>query len=45
MVSGIKIERGPILSTGSSTVLGFWGSGADKLLELLEKEVLEDILN
>ena len=30
---------------GSSTVLGFWGAGADELLELLEEEVLEDILN
>ena len=30
---------------GSSTVLEFWGAGADELLELLEEEVLEDILN
>ena len=30
---------------GSSTVLGFWGAGADELLELLEEEVLEEILN
>ena len=45
MVSSTKIGRGSILSTSSSTVLGFWGAGADELLELLEEEVLEDILN
>ena len=45
MVSGTKIGRSSILSTGSYTVLGFWGAGADELLELLEEEVLEDILN
>ena len=45
MVSGTKIERGSILSTGSYTVLRFWGAGADELLELLEEKVLEDILN
>ena len=45
MVFGTKIGRGSILCMGSSTVLGFWRAGADKLLELLEEEVLEDILN
>ena len=45
MVFGTKIGQGLTLSTGSSTVLGFWGPGADELLELLEEEVLEDILN
>ena len=45
MVSGTKTERGLILCTGSSIALGFWGAGADELLELLEEEVLEDILN
>ena len=39
MVFGIKTGR------GSSTELRFWGVGMDELLELLEKEVLEDILN
>ena len=39
MVSGTKTER------GSSTELRFWGAGMDKLLELLEEEVLEDIIN
>ena len=39
MVSGTKIRQ------GSSTELRFWGTGTDKLLELLEEEVLEDILN
>ena len=45
MVSNTKIGRGPILSMGSSIVLGFWDVGADEFLELLEEEVLEDILN
>ena len=45
MVSGTKIGRGSTLSMGSSTVLGFWGAGADELLELLGEKVLEDILN
>ena len=44
-MSGTKIGRGSIRSAGSSTVLGFWGAGADELLELLEEEVLEDILD
>ena len=39
MVSGTKIGQ------GSSTELRFWRVGTDKLLELLEEEVLEDILN
>ena len=39
MVSGTKTER------GSSTELRFWRTETDELLELLEKEVLEDILN
>ena len=39
MVSGTKIRR------GSSTELGFCGTGTDELLELLEEEVLENILN
>ena len=44
-MSGTKIGQDPTLSMGSSTVLGFWGAGADELLELVEEEVLEDILN
>ena len=39
MVSGTKTGR------GSSTELGFCGIGTDKLLELLQEEVLENILN
>ena len=45
MVSGAKARQGLVLATGSSTVQGLWGIGADKLLELLEEEISEDILD
>ena len=45
MVSGAKARQGSVLATGSSTVPVLWGIGADELLELLEKEISEDILD
>ena len=45
MAPGTKIERGPALDVGSSTVWGSWGAEADELLEPLEAEVPEDISN
>ena len=44
MVFGAKARQGSVLATGSSTVPGLWGTGADELLELLEEEISEDIL-
>ena len=45
MVSGAKTRQGSILTMGSSTVQGLWGTGADELLEPLEEEISEDILD
>ena len=45
MVSGAKIGRGSVPTTGSSTVQGLWETGADELLELLEEKISENILN
>ena len=45
MVSGAKARQGSVLAMGSSTVPVLWGIGADKLLELLEEEISEDILD
>ena len=45
MAPGAKIERGPALDVGSSTVWGFWRAEADELLESLEAEASEDISN
>ena len=45
MVSGAKTRRDSVLTTGSSTVQGLWGTGTDEFLELLEEEISEDILD
>ena len=45
MVSGTKARQGSVLAIGSTAILGLWGTGADELLELLEKEISEDILD
>ena len=45
MVSGAKAGQGSVLATGSSMVPVLWGTEADELLELLEKEISEDILD
>ena len=45
MASGAKTRRGSVLTMGSSTVQGLWGTGADELLEPLEEEISEDILD
>ena len=45
MVSGAKIRRGSVLTTGSSTVQGLWRTGADELLEPLEEEISKNILD
>ena len=44
-MSGARIRRGSILTTGSSMVQGLWGTGADELLEQLEEEISKDILD